>query len=100
MQLAVSFQICTRKAGWNTYQVMSDLRHFYHPSPTYYATILRSRRGITCRHGVIAIRGTFIGNGALKGSYGTYTLVSSQRQAIVNTLTRAQGPKVHTFWKG
>ena len=28
-------------------------------------------------------------------SDGTCTLVSCQRQAIVNTLTRAQGPKVH-----
>jgi hypothetical protein len=33
-------------------------------------------------------------------SYGTYTLVSSQKQAIVNILTRGQGPKVHTFGKG
>src|SRR5882762_5453747 len=100
MQLAVSVQIYTRKHRWNTYQVMSDLRHFHHPSPTYYATTLRSCRGhwdnvslgCHCHLGNIYQEWRAEGTAC---SHGTCTLVSCQRQAIVNTLTRAQGPKVH-----
>jgi len=85
--------------GW-----MSNLGPFYSlsllPSFTYIlCNNFEIVCGITCCCGVQAIQTMFIGNSALKDSYGTYTLVVAKDQAIVNTTYQSMRTKGVHLWK-